>query len=183
MNVGVRIEGAEKTRKVLAHLDMAARRRVVSAAVRAGNKVLITTARRLAPVDTGNLRRQISGSVKNDRTTGTVTGLVRAKRTKAMLKKRSSNAARYLHLVTGGTRPHLIPDATAPIKRDGTEKRNALVTPFGYVSRIEHPGTRPQPFMDAAANVAYRPALSAFEKQFAEKMRAETAKVRGGMAR
>lgn len=168
MTVQVRIEGATVADKTLRDIEFAARRRVVSAAVRAGNAVIIREARNLAPVRTGNLRRQIRGTVKMDRVSGRVYGYVRARATKAQRTKGVQSAARYAHLVVAGTKPHEIP----------ARPRGAMQLPGGFFTRVMHPGARPRPFMEQAASNVFSDAVRAFDFKFSERLIVEINKAR-----
>lgn len=161
--MSVRVEGLEQAQTALKRLEYNARRRVVSAGVRAANAEAVKRARSAAPVDQGNLRRQIRASVRIDRKSGKVIGRVRPKATKTEKGKGHSKAAAYLHLVIRGTKPHGI---GGPVVIGGQ-----------IVSRVQHPGARPNPFMDRAAQAAFTPSVAAFTRKFREKMEAETKKV------
>jgi hypothetical protein len=170
-SVKMHIEGADTAQRVLRHLQFAARRRVVTAATRAGCKEIVLIARRMAPVRTGMMKRQISTSVKFDRIRGKVAGTVRVKRTRAMKRDDKRAAARYVHLVVGGARAHEIPRADAP-------EHVALRTQHGFFTRVQHPGMKPRPFMDQAANVGWRAAVAAFSAKFDEALLKEEAKAK-----
>jgi HK97 gp10 family phage protein len=168
----IRLEGANMANDVLQTIEMKARRRVVTAAVRAGCKEIVKEARARCPVDKGDLRRQIrTTSVKTNKVTGQVTGTVKPKQTKSHKKKGQARAGRYLHFVTAGTKPH-----------DITPKRMIALKVGGQiVSRVEHPGARAQPFMDRAIKAAWVSATRAFDFKFDERMIKETMKARRGV--
>ena len=169
--VSIHIEGATTAVQSLKELEFAARRRVVSAAVRASNAVIVREAKKLAPEDTGLLKRSIRGSVKMDRASGRVYGSIRAKRSSAQKKKAKEgdkNPARYAHLVIGGTKPHSIQ------KGDETAM---LALPGGWFTRVWHPGIKPRPFMEQAASNAFQEAISDFSEKFEEKLVAECTKI------
>jgi len=168
--VSVHVEGVREAVEVLKKLEFAARRRVVSAAVRAANAVIVKTARSLAPVGkTGLLKKQIRGSVKFQPGSGVVWGDIRSHATKAQRKRGGPNAGKYAHLVIGGTRPH-------SIEKGATGAMLAL--PSGFYSRVMHPGARPRPFMDQAANAAFREAINAFGWKMDQALAKEIEKVK-----
>ena len=164
-SVTMTVYGIENAKRALASLEHKARRRVVSAGVRAGNKVLRDTARSLAPSRTGTLRKSINSSIKLDRATGIVRGTIYAgKATKAMQKKKQT--AYYAHMVHGGTKPHEI----------SVPKRKGMTVGGAVVQRVMHPGSRPNPWMERAAQTAFQRAVEAFRKAFGDKLRAEIGK-------
>lgn len=168
--VTVHIEGVEGALEVLKQLEFAARRRVVSAAVRASNAVVVKEAKSLAPVGkTGKLKKQIRGTVKMQPASGIVYGTIRSGATKAMRKKGVKSAARYAHLVIGGTKPHSI--------QKGDEGA-MLALPGGYYTRLNHPGAKPRPFMEQAANQVFQAAINAFGFKLDEALAKEIEKVK-----
>ena len=164
----VRIDGLQETKRMLAKLEQKARRRVVTSAVRAGNREVIKTARAEAPVDTGTLKRQIRQTIKMDRMRGIVRGTVKPKRTKSQRKKGQGAQGRVLHIIVGGARPHVI----------RPKKANALAFGGGAVKEVQHPGHKGNPFMDRAFRVSHARATRAFSKAFREKMDSEIQKAR-----
>lgn len=168
----VRVEGLAEAREILQRLPHNIIRNAVTAAVRAGNRVVIMEARRQAPIgDTGRLAKSIRGSVKFDRHRGIVYGSVRPKNTKK--ERKTGKATYYGKFVIGGTRPHVIP-------KEGTD---AMAIKGNVFARIEHPGAKANPFMDRAAHMAFDGAVAAFRKKYAERAEAETAKLRAEIQR
>jgi HK97 gp10 family phage protein len=169
--VSVKVTGVGQAVTNLKTLEYNARRRVVSAAVRAANAVVVRTAKTHAPRKTGTLASSIRGSLKLERSTGSVVGTVTFKSTKA--QKEKGRDAWYAHIVIGGSKPHVIP-------RQGRNKkgarRYAVIAGQPY-SRAKHPGTKPNPFMERAAEAAFTPAVSAFERRFSEAMETEIRKL------
>ena len=167
--VAVHIEGADFAVEALKQVEFAVRRRVLSAAVRAANAVVVREAKLLAPTGaTGMLKKQIRGTVKFDPRGGLITGHVRSAATKKQRGKGIHNAARYAHLVIGGTKPHVIQRA-----EDGP----ALATPSGFYTRIQHPGSKPRPFMEQAADKCFREAVAHFESKLEERLNIEVQKI------
>lgn len=159
-----KLVGVEDAVKALADIEKKARRRIVSAGIRAGNAVITKEARARAPKVTGALRASIRASVKLESSTGTVIGKVAAgKSSKAQQKK--GQHAWYAHFVTGGTKPHKI-----SVRRGGIPYKE------GFYRTVMHPGAKPNPYMEQAADSAAHAAIVAFTKAFSEKLEAEVAK-------
>ncbi|NLX57284.1 MAG: hypothetical protein GXY58_19415 [Planctomycetaceae bacterium] len=167
--ITTRIVGADAAIKALQQLEFAARRRVVLAAVRASNAVIVREARSRAPVGkSGELKRQIRGTVKMDQISGDVRGESKSRATKRQRDSGVRFASRYAHMVIGGTKPHEI------TRRDG----GSLATPQGYYQRIQHPGAKPRPFMEQAADAAFQTAINAFGIKFGMAFLREAEKAR-----
>jgi HK97 gp10 family phage protein len=190
--VDIRIEGVSRAIANLKDLEYNARRRAVSAGVRAANAVVVNAARAASPRRTGALAASIRGSLKLDKTTGTLVGTVTFKSTKAQKKK--GKDAFYAHMVIGGTKPHEIPeryqkgrmrkakygggkDMRYAANRGATKRRYVAFGGRVY-SRVGHPGIKPNPFMERVASSAFAPAVQAFETKFAAAIQAEVAKLR-----
>ena len=190
--VDIRIEGASRAIANLKNLEYNARRRAVSAGVRAANAVVVKAARAAAPRRTGALAASIRGSLKLDKATGTLVGTVHFRSTKAQKKK--GKDAFYAHMVIGGTKPHEIPsryqkgrmrkakygggkDMRYAANR-GAMKRCYAVFGGRVFSRVSHPGAKPNPLMERVASSAFTPAVAAFETKFSAAMQAEVAKLR-----
>lgn len=165
--ITVTLTGVERASANLKYLEQKAIRRVVTASVRAGLKVLVIEARDRAPRKTGKLRKNVRAvSVQRDRTTGTITGKVAAKATKRQREK--GLGAYYGHMVMGGTKPHEIHVRVA----------GAMTIGGGKVMKVVmHPGARPNDFMGEAARSGYRRAVQAFERKANEATEKELAKL------
>jgi len=168
--ITTRIEGVKEATEALKQLEFAARRRVVSAAVRAANAVIVKEARHLAPVGkTGQLKKQIRGTVKMDRVSGVVRGEIKSSPTKKQRKPGVRFASKYAHMVIAGTKPHSIQKgAGGPM----------LQLPTGFYARLWHPGAKPRPFMEQAASTAFQAAVNAFGFKFDEALAKEIEKVK-----
>lgn len=168
----VTVEGLAEAREILNRLPQNIIRNAVTAAVRAGNRVVITEARQQAPRgQTGQLAKSIRGSVKTDRRRGIVYGRVRPKATKR--EREAGKSTHYAKFVVGGTKPHRIP-------KQGTD---ALAFKGRVRSAVDHPGARPNPFMERAAEMAFDGAVAAFRAKYAERARVETQKLRAEVQR
>lgn len=163
------IRGAEYADKTLRDLGYKIARRITTNATRAGTNVIRDIARKMAPVDTGLLRKRIGSSVKVNRVSGTAIGTVKGRRTKGQRKKGEAHTNRYLHLVVAGTKAHDI--------EPSEEKKSIRVNGKPY-EKVRHPGSRANPFMDRAARIGFRPSLVAFENKLDEGIIKETTKAR-----
>lgn len=173
--VRINVSGIGEAIAKLKTLEYNARRRAVSAAVRAGNAVIVRAAKAAAPRRSGALAASIRGTTKLDRKTGTLIGSVTFKSTKSQKKKGLD--AYYAHMVIGGTKPHDIPRVSKRRGQNGKAKRQYVVIDGHPYSRAKHPGQRPNPFMDHVADSSFSEVVHAFEARFAEAMDAEMAKV------
>lgn len=160
------IEGLAKAERAMRNLDLKARRRVASAGVRAGAKVIVRKARSEAPRRRGFLARQIHSRLKYDRASGTVSAIIKPRRTKAQARKGQRVRGNVLHLVVGGTSPHLI----------RTRRKSALTVGGSLYEEVMHPGARANPFMDRAAQSSFTESTKAFQKAFGQKLEAEARK-------
>jgi HK97 gp10 family phage protein len=192
--VDIRIEGVSRAVANLDTLEYNARRRVVSAAVRAANAVVVRAARVNAPKRSGALSASIRGSLKLDRSTGSLIGTVAFKSTKA--QKRKGMDAFYAHMVIGGTKAHQIPTAHAAARmrkekygggadmryaaNRGARARRYAAFEGRVFSRVQHPGIKPNPFMERTAKATFAAAVGAFTAKFAASMDAEVNKLRRG---
>lgn len=177
--VTVKVEGIKEAVKVLRTLEQAARKRCVVAAVRSANAVITKAARLAAPSKSGALSKSIRGRAKLNKNTGTVEGLVRFKSTKGQKKKGID--AYYGHMVIGGTKAHIAPD---PLKRQSQKvkvelhKRKYVAFGGKVYSRVSHPGSKPNSFMERVGDSYSRQALEAFEKKLGEQIELEIQKAK-----
>lgn len=142
------IAGGRQLDDLLKTLPKKLERNVMRAALRAGGVVLREEARQKAPVDDGLLRKSIRVSTRSQR--GTLYASVKA----------GSKRAFYAHMVEFGTRAHKIkakPQRALDV--NGNPRRD-----------VDHPGSRPHPFMRPAADAAFRQAIKAFDAKLRERM-------------
>jgi hypothetical protein len=156
---GVKVTGLREAQEGLIRLEARTRKSLLRKAVRVGGKELLTAARATAPVDSGWLRAQLRVSVKVDTRIGTATATIKAKRSKAQRRKGMKTRHQVIHLVTLGTRPHVIP---GPVAFAG-----------GVYHSIDHPGAAANPFMDRALERSGRAALAAFTKSLGRLVESE----------
>lgn len=115
-------------------LDRADLRRVIRGAslreLRTAGQMVVNRAKVLAPVDTGRLRASIRGEARR-------TWTLRPQFT-------VGSDVEYAGFVNDGTRPHQIRPVNASVLRFRVGSR------WVYARVVNHPGTRPRPFLDRA---------------------------------
>jgi HK97 gp10 family phage protein len=134
------IGGGAELDNLLQTLPVKVHRNVNRAALRAGAAVYLEEVKRTIPKRSGLL-------VQSAR----ITTRAKGGETSASVKVGNSKAW-YAHLVEFGTRPHTIrPKANGAMR-------------FGSVTtrEVQHPGTRPQPFMRPAADSKFNEAVRAY---------------------
>lgn len=124
----VKINGLAELQRALDGLTAKIEQNIVRGAVRAGAKVMADEAKALVPVDQGDLRDSIRVSVRARR--GVVTAKVTAGNKKAF----------YANWVEFGTAAHKI----VP------KKAQSLIFGTIFADKVDHPGSRPKPFMRPA---------------------------------
>jgi HK97 gp10 family phage protein len=191
--VSMRMTGQKEALAKLQELDVKGRRRVVTKAVRAANKVLMAGARGLAPTLSGALRDSLYSSIKYYSKTGSVVGRVSlGKLTAAKAKKRGTGREiPYWQFVVRGTPPHDIPQGfksfqarysqNAPSKSEGqfwedVRGKRAIAIAGKPLAGVLHPGARPRPFMLIAIAKVRQHAVDDFQQAFADKMDEEVRK-------
>jgi HK97 gp10 family phage protein len=123
------IGGGRELDDALRTLTSKIQKNIMRSALRAGANVFKEAAKANAPVKSGKLRKSLAV------TTSSKGGMVTAK-----LKARGK-VARHAHLVEFGTKPHKI----APKGQKG-----ALKISGNIVGAVNHPGSKPKPFMRPA---------------------------------
>lgn len=126
------MDEGKKLAKALLEVKEALRREAVRRAAVEAGELVADTARRLAPVRTGTLRRSIEVKVEHGERASTVEVAPNRK------------VAWYAHLVEFGAARHVI----LP------KNRKALKTPAGVYRQVVHPGHAPRPFMRPAWDAA-----------------------------
>lgn len=153
----VAVQGLAELDALLKSLPAKVEANVLRGAVRAGQKVVADRAASLMPVDSGALKRSVR--VKADRRAAR-RGFIRAD-----VVVGDKNAW-YAHLVEFGTGQYYSGSGSrskrAPYTIKPTRREGALY--FGGVVResVTHPGIRPQPFMQPAAQLLDGEAQAAF---------------------
>jgi hypothetical protein len=158
------IRGADYASKALRDIEIKLAKNIVRSAVMAGARVVVKQARAMAPVKTGQLRRQIRASSRTIGVSGIIRATVKQRSTKKEREKKLY--AKTGHLIVGGTRPHTIP-------KDSGDR----VAVRGQVySRVKHPGSKPYPFFEMAAQAVWKQSINAFSDKLDQRLLAEVAK-------
>jgi HK97 gp10 family phage protein len=124
---------------------------IMRAALRAGVNVIKNEAKQEVPVKTGALRKSLKVSTKSK--DGKVTAVLKA----------DSRIAPHAHLVEFGTRPHKIKP------RNG----DALVIGGHVVADVDHPGSRPKPFLRPSFDSKAPQAIEAVASKIRERLTKE----------
>jgi len=156
----IAVSGLAELKKALDQLPAKVEANIMRGAMRAGSKVMAEKAKEQVPVDSGDLRNSIRVTTRSRR--GQVTATVRA----------GDKKAYYAHMVEFGTAAHLIP------KPSRKKRLKQVVLAFGgsVKSEVQHPGTRPQPFMRPAFDKNTPAALDAFAEYVRKRLAKEAAK-------
>lgn len=162
--LSMKLEGVDEAAKRLDSADRKIRKRVVRKAVRAGAAPYVKAVKRDAPVDTRELKKSLTQKVKSYRSGATIVSVVGARNRRSPSGR---NPAKYLHLVEGGTRPHVIRTRTAAALSLG---RNA------FVKEVRHPGTKATRFMATTATSRRSEMVNAFSSKMKEETERELAK-------
>ena len=161
-----KIDGLAELDKELKQFPMRVQKNVLRGAVRAGSGVIVKEARRLAPKETGDLRRSIN--TRNPRIEGKlVIGGLRAGG-----KQKGKPNVFYAQMIEFGTKAHVI----KPHKKRG---KKAITFDNGVFSSANHPGIRPQPFMRTAMDLTTQDALHKVAQYIRERMQKERLKNAG----
>ena len=142
----------EKHIKAFAALDPDKLQSVFTKSLRAAGNTIATEMRKLAPIgETGSLKRSIIVKVHRVSNTATGKGNVHARVRIGPSAEKGRIGGRYAHLVELGTK------AGTRVSR----KKEFRIFGQGNeveVSRIDHPGSRPQPFIRTAFDNKYQKA-------------------------
>lgn len=149
---GAKINGLAELMAALDQLPQKLARNVLRGAFRAGAKVMAADAQASVPVRSGLLRDSIRVTTRVKG--GRVTGTVRAGSKGGKARK----VARHAHLVEFGTAPHVIQ----------AQPGRALAV---GVSKVQHPGARPTPFMRPALDNKGTAAARAAAEYVRERLR------------
>lgn len=126
---------------------------VMRSALRAGAAVYLAQVKQNIPVRDGDLRASARITTKKNRD-GSVSASVKV----------GNRQAFYAQMVEFGTRPHVI----APRTGGGMQINGQFVG-----GAVEHPGSRPRPFMRPAADAQFTQAVAAVQKKVRDRLRAQ----------
>lgn len=145
------ITGGRELDAFMQQLSIKVERNILRAALRAGANVIKETAKSNVPVKTGALRKSLQV------TTGSKGSTVTAR------LKASGKVAPHAVLVEFGTRPHKI-----------KPRRAGGLTVGGHVvAEVDHPGSRPKPFLRPAFDGKSGAAIAAVGAKIRERLTAE----------
>ena len=153
-----KIDGLAELDKELKQFPMRVQKNVLRGAVRAGSGVIVKEARRLAPKETGDLRRSIKARNPRIKDKLVIGGL-----------RAGGGDAFYAHMIEFGTKAYTI----KPNKKLG---KKAITFDNGVFSSANHPGIRPQPFMRTAMDLTTQDALHKVAQYIRERMQKERLK-------
>lgn len=131
--VKIRLEGDKDLINVLSAFKPAARRRIVRPPITKGVRLVVRSAKRKVPKETGTLKRSL-GFVVRTYSSGTVAGIA-GPRKGIVDEKTGRNPRLYAHLVEFGAAPHLL---------------SSSIGPTGEKIDVVHPGAPPKPFLRPA---------------------------------
>lgn len=162
------IKGGKELDKLLQTLPVKLERNVLRSALVAGARVIAKEAKQLAPVgQPSNVNAQLyggyAGALRDSVrvTSGTTkTGRVYAS-VKAGGRTKKGADVFYAHIVEMGARRHRI----APRAKKALEIGNKFVA-----GAVDHPGTRPQPFMRPAADAKTGEAVMKMTQKIRERL-------------
>ena len=141
------ITGGKEIMDVLAKFPVEMESKIMRGMVSASGREIAKEAKRLAPIETGDLRRSIRVSSRSPKN-GKVTASVKAG------GRRKGVSVYYAHMVEFGTKSHVI----KPNKKRG---KKAISFDGGVFADANHPGVTPRPFMRTAMDTQVQNALDA----------------------
>lgn len=146
------ITGGAALDALLASLPVKLETNVMRGALRAGARVYLNEVKQNIPEASGDLRKSARITTRKGRD-GQVSASVKV----------GNRQAFYAHMVEFGTRAHTI----AP-------KAKAMQIGGQFVAgAVEHPGTRPHPFMRPAADAKFTEAVAAVQAQIRKRLTKE----------
>lgn len=152
----LRLENDREVRRALERLPARLQRRAIRATLRKAARKWLQRAKRLAPVESGTLRKSLGIKVKSDRRRGLGYAVVGPRRgQKRPVDGRMVDPARYAHLVEFGAAPHVIRP------RDG----GGLSIGEDVVPFVHHPGTKGTRFLTRAYEQAKGEVLRKFQDE------------------
>jgi len=149
-------------------------RRAVRKAMRKAKRPVQKAARREAPKFSGVLRKAITSKVgQSGDTIWAIIGVRQGPFMGRLRKQKIELDAFYSHMVEGGTKPHPIPRLR---KRETSRSKFMVFEVGGQVvttSKVRHPGTRAQPFLQKAGRAGFTRAKRVFAVEFRRELRKE----------
>lgn len=152
------INGGAALDALLASLPVKMETNVMRSALRAGAAVYLAQVKQNIPVLDGVLQRSARITTRKSKT-GQVSASVKV----GGENKKTGESAFYAHMVEFGTRPHVIAPRAGGLQINGQFVGGA----------VEHPGSRPRPFMRPAADAQFSAAVAAVQKKVRDRLRAQ----------
>lgn len=154
------VHGEAQLAANLLKLKVAVQKKITRKAVTAAMRPLRMTAKKFAPKDTGQLRKQLVSKVKTYKS-GNVFGIVGVKNEKDEATGR--RPSKYLHLVLGGTKAHEIrPRRKRVLVGTNLFAKGNAVQRVMYGRLVQHPGAKKNPFLTDAFSGSSEAALDKF---------------------
>ena len=159
INANIELDGVAHLQRFLKELPKRTSKKALKQAVNAGGTVVAKAARKEVPKKHGLLKKSITKKVKTY-TSGNAVALIGSnKDTSETIDGRRHVPALYLHLVMGGTKPHAI-----------TSKP---YVPLLGLRVSNHPGTKPNPFLQRAFEATKAEAAATMEAKLYDVLRKE----------
>lgn len=154
------VHGDEQLRVNLVKLKVAVQRKITRKAVTAAMRPLRMTAKKFAPKDTGQMRKQLVSKIKTYKS-GNVFGIVGVKNEKDSATGR--RPSKYLHLVMGGTKAHdILPTKKRILVSTNLFAKGNKIKRIVFGRRVQHPGAKKNPFLTDAFHGSSEAALDKF---------------------
>lgn len=152
--VSMKVEGLGAALLKTGRLSKRIKNDALRKGMRAAGAVFSKALKVVAPRETGLLKRSMTHKVKTYRKS--IVAISGARRRKD--PKTGRNAANYLHLVEGGTKPHVIPNVTL------RDKSGRVL----FSGTVRHPGARANRFVDRTQRQNKAAAAKALSAKVAE---------------
>lgn len=168
------VEGLKKLNRALKQLPAKAAKRALKSGARAGGREIVKQTRQELKKhnDTGNLSKSISVKVlplRKFSVTAIIGPVVKGRTRRGRKAKVVKNDGWYAHFVEYGTAPH-------KIKPKNKEVLSAGGTILG--KEVDHPGTKPRPFMRPGFDKSKAKAVDMIGKKLWDAIKREAAKLK-----
>lgn len=163
-----KLTGFRELEKALLKLGPKVSKSVTNKAMTAARKPVIKAIRTEAPVDDGDLKKAVGHKTITYKRRKIKTNIIGARSRWINRDGRKKNPALYAHLVEFGTVPHSVGDGKVMTIGD------RLIT-----GPVDHPGSKPDPFMRRGWGKSKRTALARFLKSYRSGVAREARKARG----
>jgi HK97 gp10 family phage protein len=170
------IHGDRELIRKLKEMKNGVRKKYVRRAVTAAIRPIRMAAKANAPKDFGILKKRLTVKVKAYKS-GNVFGMVSVSN-EAKDDATGRRPSKYLHLVSLGTKPHIIRPRRKKllVATDLGRGKNRQVTRTVYGYLVRHPGAKPNPFLQDAITSKRQESLDKFGDILRKGILAEAAK-------